>query len=54
VLIPTTAQQLDTKIYNHTTHILHVAAFSPIFWEILKKVWGEGCQLCHGCAIVEI
>jgi len=27
VFIPTTVQQLDTKVYNHVTSLLHVSAF---------------------------
>jgi hypothetical protein len=43
MLIPTTAQQLDTKIYNHTTRILHAAVFfAHLLGVYLKKSGGGG------------
>jgi hypothetical protein len=37
VFIPTTAQQLDTKIYNHIASLVDVSAFSAIFREVFNK-----------------
>jgi hypothetical protein len=44
MLIPTTAQQLDTKIYNHTTCILHAAVFFVHLLEVFKKKWVGGAN----------
>jgi hypothetical protein len=36
-LFPPTAQNLDTKVYDHTASLLNVSTFSTIFREITDK-----------------
>jgi hypothetical protein len=37
VFIPTTAQELDTQVYNHTADLLHFSAFIGRFQEGTRK-----------------
>jgi len=37
MFIPTTAEELDTEVYNHTANLLHSSTFSGIFRKVFDK-----------------